>query len=146
MLPEINRVAMQRGAVPALLLALSVCLLPAAPRAEQDATPATPASAPLDLGDCPDTPAGFQEDAIYTCTCPAKPEQGTIYGTDIYTNDSNICVAAAHAGLLRSGSAGQVVLKMVASPPVFKGRTQNGIKSLVWPKPTGAAFEFVRAK
>lgn len=140
--------------VTAVLVATGLCLVPMTTYAQQPTAPATdPSTATaaleanmLDVGDCPDTPSGFEQGNTYTCTCPSSPSAGTIYGTGVYSNDSNICVAAIHAGALRKGVNGQVVLQVVSSPPVFRGKTQSGIKSEVWPRPTASAFQFSPSK
>ncbi len=132
-----------------LLLGAGLLAAPVRLHAQQAASPAadTPATSAgeasvLDLGDCPDTPSGFEQGNTYACMCPSSPPAATIYGTAVYSNDSNICVAAIHAGVLRKGVNGQVVLQVVSSPPVFRGKTQSGIKSEAWPKPTASAFQF----
>lgn len=134
---------------PALLIAVGLFAAPARLHAQQAASPAADAPAApageasvLDLGDCPDTPSGFEQGNTYACMCPSSPPAAAIYGAAVYSNDSNICVAAIHAGVLRKGVNGRVVLQVVSSPPVFQGKTQSGIKSEVWPKPTASAFQF----
>ena len=133
----------------ALLLGVGFLAAPARLHAQQAASPAAdmPAASAdkasmLDLGDCPDTPSGFEQGNTYACMCPSSSPAATIYGTAVYSDDSNICVAAVHAGVLREGVNGQVVLQVVSSPPVFRGKTQSGIKSEAWPKPTASAFQF----
>ena len=43
--------------------------------------------------------------------CPAKGATNqSIWGTDVYTDDSSVCVAAVHAGLINSRDGGMVVL------------------------------------
>jgi hypothetical protein len=37
-------------------------------------------------------------------------------------------------------------VQMVDSPPVFKGTTQNGVKSEVWATASTAAFQFPPAR
>jgi hypothetical protein len=132
-----------------LLLAAGLCLPGALVHAQQSPGPATdrsekingPATAALDLGDCPAIPSNFEQGKTYTCSCPSNQSGGVIYGDGVYTNDSNICVAAIHAGVLPEGVAGRVNLRMVASPSVFKGITQHGVKSEVWPRSTTTAFQ-----
>jgi hypothetical protein len=115
----------------------------------QAAAPAAvaPAAPPaLDLGDCPDAAGNFEVGRTYVCSCPPSASDGTpagaIYGSLVYANDSNICTAAVHAGALKSATAGRVLVQMMESPPVFKGTTQNGIKSEVWTSGSAAAFQF----
>jgi LCCL domain len=109
-------------------------------------TPAADAVAALDLGDCPDNAVGLDQGKTYSCACPALGEPAIIYGSDIYTADSNICTAAVHAGARQRSSAGSVTLQTIASPQVFKGATRNGIKSEAWAQPADAAFRFASAK
>jgi hypothetical protein len=99
-----------------------------------------------ELGDCPDNADDLGQGKTFTCSCPAHADPAPVYGTDVYTPDSGLCTAAVHAGALQHGAAGSVIVQIVASPPVFKGTTRNGIKSEVWPKPAAAAIQFAPAK
>jgi hypothetical protein len=110
------------------------------------AAPAMAAPAALDVGDCPDTASGFEIGKTYACACPpsasADAPAGAVYGTLVYAYDSNICSAAVHAGALKAATAGRVSVQMIDSPPVFRGTTQNEVKSEVWASSTAAAFQF----
>src|SRR5207253_5473981 len=44
---------------------------------------------------------------------------GTIWGTDIYTTDSQLAMAAVHAGALKVGETGVVRVRIVRPPPIF---------------------------
>jgi hypothetical protein len=134
--------ALVGGAGRTLILGVALCLWSAALQAQQATTP--DAANALDLGDCPGTATGFDQGKTYLRACPVSPS-GVVYGSGIYTPDSNICVAAIHAGSLRTGAPGSVIVRMMASPPVFKGTTQNGVKSEAWPRSTGTAFQVAPA-
>jgi hypothetical protein len=55
---------------------------------------------------------------------------GTIWGTDVYTGDSPLAVAAVHAGLVRPGERGIVRVTIVDGLNVaFTGSHQNGVWS-----------------
>jgi hypothetical protein len=61
---------------------------------------------------------------------------GAIWGTGIYSDDSDISTAAVHAGLLKDGEKGLLVVKIVPSPPLFEGTQRNGVLSReykTWP-------------
>jgi len=58
--------------------------------------------------------------------------QGPLWGTDTYTSDSSFAVAAVHAGALRVGETGDVVVTRVAPPPKFQGTIRNGVRSNPW--------------
>jgi hypothetical protein len=111
------------------------------------AAPPMAAPAALDIGDCPDAAYSFEIGKTYGCACPPSvlansPPAGSVYGTVVYTSDSNICVAAVHAGALKAATAGRVSVQMIDSPAVYKGTTQNGVKSEVWATMTQSAFQF----
>jgi len=87
------------------------------------------ASAPVEQhAACPGNMSG-QDDPI-TCTC--APERvaaaASIWGTGTYTNDSDICVAARHAGVLPA-SGGTVMVAPVPDAGQYTGSTRNGVTS-----------------
>lgn len=53
--------------------------------------------------------------------------EGSVWGTDVYTGDSALAVAAVHAGLVKPEEAAIVKVAVVAPPPQFKGATRNGV-------------------
>lgn len=67
----------------------------------------------------------------YRVDCPAMCDGGTIYGTDVYTDDSNLCGAALHAGVIDS-SGGAFTVTIAAGQKGYKGSTRNGITSEDW--------------
>lgn len=73
--------------------------------------------------------------------CPADcANGGTVWGTMLYTDDSAICVAALHAGLL-SVSGGIVTLEYVTGQEGYIGSTRNGITTSEWGS-WGHSFRF----
>jgi hypothetical protein len=54
---------------------------------------------------------------------------GSIWGTDTYTTDSRLAMAAVHAGILKEGETGVVKVKIVAGQPSYAGSARNGITS-----------------
>ncbi|MBF9030175.1 hypothetical protein HKCCE3408_07195 [Rhodobacterales bacterium HKCCE3408] len=66
----------------------------------------------------------------FSLACP--PYDGTtaaIWGTDVYTSDSAVCVAAAHRGIIDAGSGGVVTITILAAQPLFVGSSRNGVSS-----------------
>lgn len=60
--------------------------------------------------------------------CPAGCTTGTsIWGTDIYTSDSGVCVAAAHAGVITLASGGFVKVTHVEGQASYEGTTRNNV-------------------
>ena len=57
--------------------------------------------------------------------------EGNIWGTDAYTGDSRVAVAAVHSGTLRVGERGLVRVTIVdGSERVFDGSERHGIRSM----------------
>ena len=67
----------------------------------------------------------------YLYFCPANPFETlpTIYGNDIYSADSSICVAAVHLGLFNRSVGGNVRFKIKGAQTYFFGSVRNGIES-----------------
>ncbi|NTX51524.1 protease B [Myxococcus sp. CA051A] len=59
------------------------------------------------------------------CTC-SPGASGTVWGTNLYTDDSNICTAAVHAGVI-STSGGTVVVEIQPGQSTYVGTTRNGV-------------------
>lgn len=57
---------------------------------------------------------------------------GSLYGTEVYTHDSDLGTAAVHIGALKDGEAGIVQVTIVASPSEHISTTQNGVRSSPW--------------
>lgn len=75
---------------------------------------------------CPDNAQGVQ--SIVECSCPAASGAGAVWGTDIYTDDSNVCLAARHAGVIgEAGGAIRVTLQ--PGQPFYRGSARNGVTS-----------------
>jgi hypothetical protein len=69
----------------------------------------------------------------------------TLWGTDLYTLDSNLALAAVHAGVLKPGQAGVVRVKIFGPQATFQGSTRHGVTSAAF-GPFNGAFQFVRGR
>lgn len=95
-----------------------------------------------DLATCPTHLGSYEIGTKILCSCTsAATSGGTIWGTGIYTEDSNPCRAAVHAGALTAASGGKIYI--LVGPGLSNGSnsyissTQNGITSssyASWPK------------
>jgi hypothetical protein len=80
--------------------------------------------------------------ATFTVACPAKCAGATAWGTDTYTTDSSVCVAAIHAGVIPADKGGMVKVTVVKSIEKYKGSDRNGVKTADWPTAWGdTAFQ-----
>jgi hypothetical protein len=54
---------------------------------------------------------------------------GPLWGTDVYTGDSAIAVAAVHAGVAKAGESAIVKVTVEHPLPRYAGSVQNGVTS-----------------
>ena len=79
---------------------------------------------------------------LLECACPAQQSRGPVYGTDIYTDDSSICRAAVHAGIVDPAVRGAVRVEGIAGVESYRPSVRHGVSSQrrdAWPR----AFRFV---
>lgn len=62
-------------------------------------------------------------------TCPAGCSAAVVWGTDAYTDDSTICSAAMHAGLIDLAHGGAFVLTIEAGRSSYEGTVRHGIST-----------------
>jgi len=75
--------------------------------------------------------------------CPPNGEPSTVWGSDVYTDDSSICTAAVHMGLLTFRSGGRVTVQIRPGQDRYAGVERNGVRSSVYGR-WGKSFVFVR--
>lgn len=65
----------------------------------------------------------------FTYICPSGAVSTRLWGTDVYTDDSSICTAAVHEGLITAQSGGTVTIEIRGGASSYQGTTRNGVKS-----------------
>lgn len=101
------------------------------PPAPADAVPANAAgSAAADVEPCPQSLALLPDlPTPLTCRCSTNAtSDGTVWGSDIYTSDSNLCVAARHAGAIPA-DGGNVTVERVPGRDLYAGTSRNGVRT-----------------
>lgn len=63
---------------------------------------------------------------------------GAIWGTDVYTSDSDVDVVCVHAGVLKVNQTAIIKVTIVRPLPQFKGSTRNRVSSSDWGQFPGA--------
>jgi hypothetical protein len=63
---------------------------------------------------------------------------GSIWGTDVYTADSNLACATVHAGVLKAGQTKVIKVKIVTSPQTFQGSSRHGVTTMAYGPYPGA--------
>lgn len=54
---------------------------------------------------------------------------GEIFGTSVYTDDSDVATAAVHAGIVRPGETRDLTIEIVGSKSKYRGSSSHGIVS-----------------
>ncbi len=77
------------------------------------------------------TASGFkgEQGQTYTFRCPEKGTVYSIYGSDVYTDYSSICIAAVHAGLFTLEQGGVITIEYRPGRSTYGSTVRNGIKS-----------------
>ncbi len=65
----------------------------------------------------------------FALDCEPGGTIGSLWGTDVYTDDSSICTAAVHAGLITLASGGTVEYEIQSGLSRYCGSTRNGVTS-----------------
>ncbi len=61
--------------------------------------------------------------------CPPDGGLGSLWGTDTYTDDSSVCMAAVHVGLFTREEGGIVRIVVRSGLEAYEGSVRNGIVS-----------------
>ena len=69
---------------------------------------------------------------------PGKPLPSRVAGSGPYTDDSSICTAAVHAGVIRAKSGGEVSIEIRPGQASYAGSERNYIKSGDYPAWSGS--------
>jgi hypothetical protein len=64
--------------------------------------------------------------------CPAGGTLGSVWGTGLYTDDSSVCTAGVHAGVISQQSGGVVIIQISPGLSSYQGSTANGVTSQDW--------------
>lgn len=90
-----------------------------------DADLATGDSCPNDLTIVPDSRI------VCSCTPEAIAASSPVWGTDLYSNDSAVCAAAVHAGVI-GPEGGMVAVVPAPGQPAYRGSTRHGVTTSNW--------------
>jgi hypothetical protein len=66
--------------------------------------------------------------------CPGPGVIGTIWGTGTYTDDSSICTAAVHSGVISLETGGDVLIEITGPQDTWPSTEANGVTSSEWPE------------
>lgn len=70
--------------------------------------------------------------------CPENGTPATVWGTDVYTDDSSVCTAGVHAGKITLAKGGRVIIEIRPGEDSYDSLTRNGVTSRTWPQWLGS--------
>lgn len=76
-----------------------------------------------------------------TFMCSSGGSASSVWGTEMYTDDSSICTAGVHAGVINWGG-GTVTIQIEPGQPGYSGSNRNGVTTMNYPAWTGS-YTFV---
>jgi len=76
-------------------------------------------------------PPEFTQSVSVVCP-PGGQLGGVVWGTDVYTRDSTICLAAVHAGVITMEKGGEISVRRVANVAPFTASERFGVKTAAW--------------
>jgi hypothetical protein len=79
---------------------------------------------------------------IFSTTITGTTGGGTVWGTDIYTDDSDIRMAAVHAGVIQNGETKTVTIEMLPGRTSYAGSARNSILAHPYGN-WGSSYKFV---
>lgn len=86
---------------------------------------------------------------VFQVACPPGCQSGGLWGSDVYTADSGICMAGIHAGAI-SPAGGVVTVRLEPGRPAYRGSIRNSLtsgdygsygKSYIFLGPQGQPFQ-----
>lgn len=84
--------------------------------------------------ECTTNAQGLQGEpgTVHTVTCPANCSVGTVWGVDTYSDDSSVCRAAIHAGVIQADAGGDVQVTIAPGQESYQASTRNGVTTSTW--------------
>ena len=79
----------------------------------------------------------------YAYDCPSGGSLLPLWGTRVYTDDSSVCTAAVHRGLITLEDGGTVTIEIRRGRDSYRGTSRNGVISQAWLEPWPGSFVFV---
>ena len=133
---RIKAPAAQKASIAATLVLFGALPLAACgKKADSTQAPPSASAATAQPEPCPEKFALLPEPARAadrTCSCSADAtKKGTVWGDGTYTQDSSICAAAVHAGVIPA-TGGAVTARPSPGCGAYPGVPRNGVTSASW--------------
>ena len=79
---------------------------------------------------------------MFDYECSPDGTLGSIWGSDTYTDDSSVCTAGVHQGVITREDGGTVTIVIRPAQAAYVSSTQNGVATESW-GPWEGSFEVV---
>lgn len=149
--PLAHRISTQQSdaATPALLASL---LTPGAPSDPPTVVTPAPTAAPTLIARPSMDVTWAAEATVHrgmdgeTFEYPCAPDGtfGAVWGTDVYTDDSSVCTAAVHAGVITRETGGTVTIVILPGRATYEGSARNDVTT-EWYGAWEGSYEFVES-
>ncbi len=70
-----------------------------------------------------------QNGEVFYITVTGKIDGGTVWGSGIYTNDSDVETAAVHAGIVKVGETKTIKITILPGQSSYEGTIRNGVRT-----------------
>ncbi|HUH17141.1 MAG TPA: LCCL domain-containing protein [Methylomirabilota bacterium] len=67
-----------------------------------------------------------------TYDCPPGGAPHTVWGSEVYTDDSSVCTAGVHAGLITLEEGGSVTIEIRPGQDSYEASERNGIETYAY--------------
>ncbi len=93
-------------------------------------------------GSCPGAFNQIKDSKVgeHKCKCKTGVPSGSVWGTTIYTSDSNVCKAAIHVGAIKSDKGGEVTVKAAPGCSAYTSTTANGVTTTAYAQWEGSFY------
>ncbi len=69
---------------------------------------------------------------VFVLSCPPNGAASSVWGTNVYTDDSSICTAAVHAGVITFELGGLLAMTILAGQSEYPGSARSGVTTSQW--------------
>ena len=133
---SLSRAVWSAGAV--ALVALSATSLVACKKKNQDGnTTAAPAGGATLTATWATDARAFRGrvGTIVSVTCPPNGSPRTVWGSDVYSDDSGVCSAALHSGRVSLQAGGAFQIQILPGQPAYLATVRNGVTTRPYAAP-----------
>jgi len=74
----------------------------------------------------------------FPVACPPGGSPGSVWGSNPYTDDSSVCTAGVHAGVISLEVGGTVTIEIAPGARVYRGCLRNGVRTHSWGRYSGS--------